>query len=229
MTLVGYSLGARVVFSCLKELAKVLAALEECPEATLGKRQAKSAVRGADAEGGGEDSDSGSSEGEDDAGSLFDGEAGPDDGHEGSADRPRRSYFFSKRTSAEATGASPPPMTARELRGLVQDVVLLGAPINLKVPPGRRHTRTHPNPTLSSFLQSRSWAAVRGLVCGRLVNGYSRHDKVLSVVYRYSRLKVDVGGIGPVAVCAGVENADLSDIVDKVRTPLTRCLPVSMH
>lgn len=35
------------------------------------------------------------------------------------------------------------------------------------------------------FLQSKYWARIRRLVAGRLVNGYSTNDMILSMVYRY--------------------------------------------
>lgn len=93
-------------------------------------------------------------------------------------------------------------------------------------------------------VQSSSWAKIRRVVGGRLVNGYSAKDLVLSVVYRYragwfiqclgscrvltwvsaialcryERYKFSVAGLGPVQV-AGVQNVDLSDMVTQVTHP----------
>jgi len=93
----------------------------------------------------------------------------------------------------ENSETTPPRLTAIELKSLIKDVVLLGSPLNLK---------------------SRQWAKIRSVVGGRLINGYSRKDMVLSIIYRYQRYKVQVSGIAPVKV-AGVENVNLTHIVSK--------------
>lgn len=72
-------------------------------------------------------------------------------------------------------------------RSYLQDVCLLGTPV--PAAPAR-------------------WAAVRGVVSGRLVNGYAEHDWLLGFLYRATALKVAVAGLGDVA-CAGVENRRL--------------------
>eukprot|EP01038_Epipyxis_sp_PR26KG_P014831 gene14831-19925_t len=53
-------------------------------------------------------------------------------------------------------------MSCSDVRALIQDVVLLGSPICAKSP---------------------HWKSIRGLVNGRLINGYSTNDLVLGVVY----------------------------------------------
>lgn len=93
-----------------------------------------------------------------------------------------------------------PVRTVRDIKSMIKDVVLLGAPLNLKVlyifsitfflfP---SHYCPHflmslffvPLCSYFIFLQSKSWAKIREVVAGRLINGYSTCDMVLSVVYR---------------------------------------------
>ncbi len=75
-------------------------------------------------------------------------------------------------------------------RGLVQDVVLLGAP----VPPTEER-----------------WKMARRVVAGRLVNGYSRNDWLLSVMF-WQGIAKPAAGLAPVEV-DGVENVSLSSVV----------------
>lgn len=75
-------------------------------------------------------------------------------------------------------------------RGLVQDVVLLGAP----VPP-----------------MVERWKMARRVVAGRLVNGYSSGDWLLSVMF-WQGIAKPVAGLAPVEV-DGVENVSLSSVV----------------
>ena len=75
-------------------------------------------------------------------------------------------------------------------RGLVQDVVLLGAP----VPPA-----------------SERWRMARRVVAGRLVNGYSRRDWLLSVMF-WQGIAKPAAGLAPVEV-DGIENVSLSSVV----------------
>jgi len=58
-----------------------------------------------------------------------------------------------------------------------------------------------------------SWLRMRSVVAGRLVNGYSERDWVLSFAYRYNSFEMAIAGLGPVQG-AGVENANLSEIVN---------------
>jgi hypothetical protein len=76
-------------------------------------------------------------------------------------------------------------------RGLVQDVVLLGAPVP---------------PTVER------WKMARRVVAGRLVNGYSRGDWLLSVMF-WQGIAKPVAGLAPVEV-DGVENVSLSSVVN---------------
>ncbi|KAJ7343360.1 DUF726-domain-containing protein [Mycena albidolilacea] len=74
----------------------------------------------------------------------------------------------------------PPSQTAH----LVQDVFLFGTP-----------TTTDPA----------TWASIRRLASGRVVNGYSQDDYVLAVLSRLSNISWGVAGLQPVDV-TGVEN-----------------------
>lgn len=80
----------------------------------------------------------------------------------------------------------PPSQTTH----LVYDVYLFGTPVS-----------TH----------SGQWAAVRRVVAGRLVNGYSRKDYVLALLARASDATMDVAGIQTVDV-RGVENVCCEDV-----------------
>lgn len=83
----------------------------------------------------------------------------------------------------------------REPASVVEDVILMGAPM---------------------YLSLSSWAACRQVVAGRLVNVYSRTDKILSLMFKYKSLSMNsfkpVCGNCTVAV-PGVENIDISDLV----------------
>ncbi|KAF9246296.1 DUF726-domain-containing protein [Melanogaster broomeanus] len=83
-------------------------------------------------------------------------------------------------------GDLPPSETI----GLIEDVYLFGTPV--------------PN-------DMATWASVRRLVCGRLVNGYSGGDYVLAVLSRASDASWAVAGLQPVDV-KGVENIECKDV-----------------
>ena len=68
-------------------------------------------------------------------------------------------------------------LSLEDFNDLVQDVVLLGAP---------------------STVREEKWRNLRTLVNGRVINGYSESDMVLSMVYRYERWHVKVAGVAPV-------------------------------
>ena len=55
------------------------------------------------------------------------------------------------------------PQSAKNPLNLIQDVILLGSPVNSK---------------------SRVWRAIRRIVGGRIINGYSSKDMILGLVYR---------------------------------------------
>lgn len=113
----------------------------------------------------------------------------------------------------------------KDIRGIVRDVVLLGAPVSTNVCI-RFCCVCYP-------LQLEEWKSIRYMVNGRLINGYSSKDAVLGLIYRYERLAVKVAGVQPgiiksfccfwtflnafsIVPLSHIENIDLSAIVTKV-------------
>ena len=95
---------------------------------------------------------------------------------------------------AAATGGidCDPSLAGGGNGAIVENAVLLGAPV-----------AAHPA----------RWAMARRAVAGRLVNGYSRSDWILGVVFRASSGFVrPAGGLCPVKV-PGVENVNLGAVV----------------
>lgn len=81
----------------------------------------------------------------------------------------------------------------KDCQGIVEDVVLLGAPVEG---------------------DAKHWEPFRKVVSGRIVNGYSRGDWLLSFVYRTSSVQLRVAGLQPVLLQdRRVENVDLSSVV----------------
>ncbi|KAM4805569.1 transmembrane and coiled-coil domain-containing protein 4 [Urocitellus parryii] len=81
----------------------------------------------------------------------------------------------------------------RDCQGIIEDVVLLGAPVEG---------------------DPKHWEPFRKVVSGRIVNGYSRGDWLLSFVYRTSSVQFHVAGLQPVQLQdRRVENVDLSSVV----------------
>ncbi|PIN16614.1 hypothetical protein CDL12_10732 [Handroanthus impetiginosus] len=76
--------------------------------------------------------------------------------------------------------------------GLVERVVLLGAPIAIK---------------------DMNWEATRKVVAGRYVNAYSTNDWMLGISFRASLLTKGLAGIQPVDV-PGIENVDVTEIIE---------------
>ncbi|CAI9272306.1 unnamed protein product [Lactuca saligna] len=76
--------------------------------------------------------------------------------------------------------------------GLVERVVLLGAPVSI---------------------QGENWGAVRKVVSGRLINAYSTNDWMLGVAFRASLLTQGLAGIQAVDV-PGIENVDVTELID---------------
>ncbi|CAH9065049.1 unnamed protein product [Cuscuta europaea] len=76
--------------------------------------------------------------------------------------------------------------------GLVERVVLLGAPIEISTV---------------------SWEAARKVVAGRFVNAYSTNDWMLGIVYRASLMSQGLAGIQPVEV-DGIENVDVTELIE---------------
>ncbi|KAG8783165.1 hypothetical protein FRC20_009118 [Serendipita sp. 405] len=84
-------------------------------------------------------------------------------------------------------------LAERKAFGLVENAVLIGAPT--------------PSTT-------ESWALMRSVVGGRLVNVYSAEDWVLGFMYRTSAIQLGVAGLQQVEGVEQVENFDVGDIVD---------------
>eukprot|EP01135_Chromosphaera_perkinsii_P003157 Nk52_evm46s236 gene=Nk52_evmTU46s236 len=80
-----------------------------------------------------------------------------------------------------------------ELKGIVQDVYLFGAPI-----PSREE----------------DWKIVKSVVAGNLYNGYSKTDWLLKFVYRATAAETKVAGLAPLDYDF-IMNVDLTDIVSK--------------
>nr|CAD1836323.1 unnamed protein product [Ananas comosus var. bracteatus] len=76
--------------------------------------------------------------------------------------------------------------------GLVERVVLLGAPVSVK---------------------GEQWEPARKMVAGRFINVYSTNDWILGVTFRASLLTQGLAGIQSIEV-PGVENVDVTDMVD---------------
>lgn len=78
--------------------------------------------------------------------------------------------------------------------GIIEDVVLLGAPVEGDV---------------------KKWKPLTRIVAGQIINGYCRGDWLLSFVYRSSSVKLSVAGLQPVALDdRRMVNVDLSSVVN---------------
>ena len=80
-------------------------------------------------------------------------------------------------------------LAARRAFGLVENVVLMGAPV----------------PS-----DAADWRVLRAAVTGRLANVYSANDYVLGFLYRTSSVQLGVAGLQRVDGVPGVENVDVS-------------------
>ncbi len=198
VTLIGFSIGARVIFSCLKELARLrssstssgLAGVEvEAETMPLPMTAAAETDRRVDARKEPVDGDDKSfdkheqakddkeEEEEEEEENDFDESENSDQAHTPTFDDTDKDLtdVLQQEVSEERR---------RKIDVLIQDVVLLGAPVAAKV-------RVDIAISIDSMflvtylMQSRCWRKVRGVVRGRLVNGYSRNDLVLGVLYRY--------------------------------------------
>ncbi|KAL0935215.1 transmembrane and coiled-coil domain-containing protein [Colletotrichum truncatum] len=100
-------------------------------------------------------------------------------------------------------------LAERKAFGLVDTVVLIGAPI----PSNREH-----------------WQVIRSVVSGRIINVYSETDYILGFLYRTTSLQLGIAGLQEVKDIDRVENLNLSEEVSgHLRYPtliakiLTRC------
>ncbi|KAG9692496.1 DUF726-domain-containing protein, partial [Aureobasidium melanogenum] len=83
-------------------------------------------------------------------------------------------------------------LAARKAFGLVENVVLLGAP----------------TPSTAA-----DWRLIRAVTTGRVVNVYSTSDYILGFLYRSSSIQYGVAGLEPVSYVPGVQNVDVTDFV----------------
>ncbi|XP_078615535.1 transmembrane and coiled-coil domain-containing protein 4-like [Branchiostoma floridae x Branchiostoma japonicum] len=82
----------------------------------------------------------------------------------------------------------------KDCEGIIEDVVLLGAPINGK---------------------PENWMPMDRLVSGRIINGYCRGDWLLQFLYRTSSVQLSVAGLRPVKWDnRRMLNVDLSSVVN---------------
>lgn len=59
-----------------------------------------------------------------------------------------------------------------------------------------------------------TWATMRSVVAGRLVNVHSEKDLILAFLYRTSAIQLGISGIEPIKGVEGVENVDMGEIVE---------------
>ncbi|ORY11622.1 hypothetical protein BCR34DRAFT_564963 [Clohesyomyces aquaticus] len=81
----------------------------------------------------------------------------------------------------------------RKAFGLIESVVLLGAPTPSDTP---------------------DWRKIRSVVSGRVVNVFSTNDYILAFLYRTSSIQYGVAGLQPVLGVPGVQNVDVSELVN---------------
>lgn len=84
-------------------------------------------------------------------------------------------------------------LARRGAYGLIESAILIGSP---------------------APSNSGEWRMMRSVVSGRLVNVFSENDSVLAFLYRASSAQFGVAGLQPVADVLGVENINVSDIVN---------------
>jgi len=84
-------------------------------------------------------------------------------------------------------------LARRRAFGLVENVALLGSPC----PSG-----------------AQDWRGIRSVVSGRVVNVFSTNDYILAFLYRTASIQLGVAGLQPVLGIPGIENVDVSDMVN---------------
>jgi hypothetical protein len=84
-------------------------------------------------------------------------------------------------------------LAAQNVFGIVENAVLLGAPVSS---------------------DGAAWIRMRTVVAGRLVNVFSDKDVILGFVYRASAAQFNIAGLQAVDEVHGLENVNVSDIVD---------------
>ncbi|CAN0228992.1 unnamed protein product, partial [Ectocarpus sp. 13 AM-2016] len=87
--------------------------------------------------------------------------------------------------------------------GVIENVCLLGAPVGAS---------------------AARWERVARMAHGRVINGYSKSDVIIGLVFRAKSLSLSVSGIQKVPA-VGVENIDLSSIVGSNHFNYNRKMP----
>ena len=83
-------------------------------------------------------------------------------------------------------------LAKRKAFGLIENAILIGAPA--------------PSDTAS-------WRIMRTACTGRLINVYSKNDRILAFLYRTSSIQLGIAGLTPIGGLQGVENVDVSETV----------------
>ena len=83
-------------------------------------------------------------------------------------------------------------LAERNAFGLIESIILIGAPIPSDAP---------------------DWRRIRSVVSGRVVNVYSTNDYILGLLYRTSSIQLGVAGLEKVDGIHGIENVDVSSLV----------------
>lgn len=84
-------------------------------------------------------------------------------------------------------------LAERKKFGLVESVCLMGSPV--------------PSDPIV-------WRRMRSVVAGRVINVYSAKDYLLAFLYRANNLQYGIGGTQAIPDVQGIENVDVSDLVD---------------
>jgi len=194
VTLVGHSMGARLIFSCLQELARCKSKSEEPIEDPPGTNERGVLASGLSSV---MRSVRGKQEGESDTHNGPPGTSIPQDHHPHSCSSDHtilsdfkneddavasvpngpRNIFVSKVSSHDAEqwdNEAEMRATYAFADNIVQDVVMLGTPVGV---------------------DTEAWERARSVVSGRLINGYSANDNVLALIYRYEKWAVKVAGL----------------------------------
>uniref|UniRef100_A0A673ISS5 Transmembrane and coiled-coil domain-containing protein 4-like n=1 Tax=Sinocyclocheilus rhinocerous TaxID=307959 RepID=A0A673ISS5_9TELE len=94
-------------------------------------------------------------------------------------------------------------------QGVVEDVVLLGAPVDGS---------------------EKAWQRLSRVVAGKIVNGYCRGDWLLGFLYRSSSVQLSVAGLQPInSQDRKIINVDLSSVVSKCMCALSIKTPPAMN
>ena len=83
-------------------------------------------------------------------------------------------------------------LAKRKAFGLIENAIMIGAPT--------------PSDTAG-------WRILRTACTGRLINVYSKNDRILAFLYRTSSVQLGIAGLTPIEGLEGVENIDVSETV----------------